>query len=500
MTRLRIRRDKGLATPKPGEGGFALVYMAVLITFLLIATGLAVDGGRAYVVKAQLTKAVDGAALSAARNLNSGNPRGEAEKIFRANFPDGYMGTSSVTNPTTDPSFFDLDTIVETGVNVITVRASAVVPTTFMRLANFQQVTVSSSGEAQRRMVDLSLVLDVSGSIGSRWPAVRDATREFINAFNEDDDRMALITYGNGVRVIVPMQSNRGFDKTAMMAAVPNGLPGGWTPMAEGLYRGWDELRWVPNGSQSGLRVIVLFTDGSANGVPGNWDGTGISKSVSTSDFPKRLPDPDNITTNTPGIQGLYDAETGNQSPTLTMCGVNYAGTAVDRVGTACPPSGAFTAMSWLPLTSFHSHHRSGGIPTSFPFQTNGLTVDGAAQSTARGLMDFNAGTGRYPAHARNIRNAATNLVEIISNAARSDAAGDYPIRIYAIGMGQLVRHLLGSRPESSESVLMRVANDDRSPDFNMTQMEGKYYYAETEADVGPAFQALQGQIIRLSK
>ena len=78
--------------------------------------------------------------------------------------------------------------------------------------------------------------------------------------------------------------------------------------------------------------------------------------------------------------------------------------------------------------------------------------------------------------------------------------AGDYPIRIYAIGMGQLVQHLLGSRPESSESVLMRVANDTRSPDFNTTQMEGKYYYAETEADVGPAFQALQGQIIRLSK
>jgi hypothetical protein len=89
MTRQRTRRDQG----------FALVYMAVFLTFLLIATGLAVDGGRAYVVKAQLTKAVDGAALSAARNLNSGSPRAQAEKIFRANFPDGYMGVSSVTNP-----------------------------------------------------------------------------------------------------------------------------------------------------------------------------------------------------------------------------------------------------------------------------------------------------------------------------------------------------------------------------------------------------------------
>jgi Mg-chelatase subunit ChlD len=500
MTRQRPRRDKGLATPKLGEGGFALVYMAVFLSFLLIVTGLAVDGGRAYVVKAQLTKAVDGAALSAARNLNAGSPRSEAEKIFRANFPDGYMGVSSVTNPTTEPSFFDLTTVPATGVNVVTVRATAVVPTTFMRLANFNEVTVTSSGEARRRMVDLSLVLDVSGSIGSRWAAVRDAAREFINAFDAGADRMALITYGNGANVVVPMQGTRGFNKSGMIAAVPNSLPGGWTPMAEGLYRGWDEVRWVANGTQSGLRVIVLFTDGSANGVPGDWDGTGISKSVSTSDFPKRLPDPDNITTNTPGIQGLYDAQTGSQSPTLTMCGQTYSGTFVDRVGTACPPSGGLTAMSWLPLASLHTHHRSSGIPTSFPFQTNALNVDGSSQQSARGLMDWNAGAGRYPAHARNIRNAATNLVEIVANAARSDAAGDYPIRIYAIGMGQLVRHLLGSRPESSESVLMRVANDTRSPDFDMAQMEGKYYYAETEADVGPAFQALQSQIVRLSK
>jgi Mg-chelatase subunit ChlD len=500
MTTQHVRQDRGLAAAQRGEGGFALIYMAMFLTFLLIATGLAVDGGRAYVVKAQLTKAVDGAALSAARNLNSGSPRSDAEKNFRANFPDGYLGVSSVTNPTTDASFFDLTTVTETGVNVVTVRATAVVPTTFMRLANFTDLTVTSSGEARRRMVDLSLVLDVSGSIGSRWTAVRDAAREFINAFDDDADRMSLITYGNGANVIVPMQSTRGFDKTAMKAAVPNTLPGGWTPMAEGPYRGWDEVRWINSGSQSGLRVIVLFTDGSANGVPGNWDGTGISKSVSTSDFPRRLPDPDNITTNTPSIQGLYDAQSGAQNPTLTKCGTIYTDTSVDRVGTFCPPSGSFTAMSWLPSASLHTHHRSSGIPTTFPFQTNALNVDGTSQSTARGLMDFDTASGRFPAHARNIRNAATNLVEIIANAARSDSSGDYPIRIYTIGMGQLVRHLLGSRPESSESVLIRIANDKRSTDFNSAQTEGKYYFAETEADVGPAFQALQSQIVRLSK
>src|SRR4029077_462947 len=144
------------------EDGVALIYMAVALTGLLLFTGLAVDSGRGYVVKAQLTKAVDGAALAAARNLNGGDPRTEAVNIFRANFPPGYLGTSSVTDPTTDPGFFSLTTDAATGVNTVTVTANAILPTTFMKLGNYNQMVVASSGEATRRMVDLSLVLDVS--------------------------------------------------------------------------------------------------------------------------------------------------------------------------------------------------------------------------------------------------------------------------------------------------------------------------------------------------
>ena len=160
------------------QKGFVLVYMAATLTTLLLFTGLAVDTGRAYVVKAQLTKAVDGAALSAARSLNSGSPRTEAERVFKANFPTGYLGTTAVTDPATTPGFFAVNTNAATGVNTVTVTASATVPTTFMRLANFTDLTVTSSGEATRRMVDLSLVLDVSSSIGSQWSTVRDAVTE----------------------------------------------------------------------------------------------------------------------------------------------------------------------------------------------------------------------------------------------------------------------------------------------------------------------------------
>jgi Flp pilus assembly protein TadG len=470
------------------ESGVALIHMAVFLPVLLLFTGLAVDTGRAYVVKSQLSKAVDGAALSAARNLNGGNPKGEAAKIFSANFPSDFMGATSVTDPATAADFYEMHTDEETGMHIVTIKATATVPTTFMRLGNFNEMTVSSASEATRRLVDLSLVLDTSGSIGPAWPAVRDAARSFIDAFDKNGDRMALITYSFGARVLDPMPVGFGFDKDKLKADVPNALPGGTTSMAEGLYRGWDEVRSVPGGQQAGLRVIVLFTDGSGNVLPGFIDGSGIAKGVFSGDFPKVLPDPTNATTNTPVIQGAYQTETGTQSPSWAYQPPSWNSTSTTM------------SLPLLPASSAHTHHRSAGIPVSFPLQSNTLKVNGVTQSAKRGLRNYDVAAGKYPAEVFNIRNAATNLTEIIADAARSDNTGDHRIRIFTIGMGQLVKMNLGTIPESSESVLKRVANDKSSPDYDSTQLEGKYYYAETAADLGPVFQQLQNQIIRLSK
>jgi Flp pilus assembly protein TadG len=482
MTRYRHGSDLS------AEKGFALIYMAIVLTVLLLFTGVAVDTGRAYVVKAQLTKAVDGAALGAARMLNSGDPRGEAVNIFKSNFPPGYLGVSSVTDPTAAANFFNLTTNAATGVNIVTVQASAILPTTFMQLANFSQVTVGAAGQATRRMVDLSLVLDVSSSIAGQWPAVMDASRTFIDAFDPAHDRISLVLFGNGASVLDPMNSARGFDKVKVMADVPNGLPGGSTNMAEGLYRGWDELRSVPAGQQSGLRIIVLFTDGASNSVPANYPAApGLGRALRTWDFPKFLPDPANQTWDSPHIDGLYDTSsaTGAASPSVSI--------------TTPWNSIATTTVTELPVTSWLANHRSAGILTTFPLQTAALTVQGVPQNVKRGLRHFNAGTGHYPAEVFNINNAARNLVEIISNEARNDN-GDYRIRLYTIGMGELVNYMLGTIPEQSSDVLKRMANDKTSPDFNSAQLEGKFYYAPTAADVGPAFQGIQNQIIRLTQ
>jgi hypothetical protein len=288
--------------------------------------------------------------------------------------------------------------------------------------------------------------------------------------------------------VLDPMPSARGFDKTKVMADVPNVLPGGSTNTVEGMYRAWDELKSVPNGQQSSLRIIVLFTDGASNSVDGDY-GSGV-QALRTYDFPKNFPDPDGQTWNYPSIVGLFDPQSGVQSPVYPALAVNAQH---GQESTLTLPQ-----VPWLPVTTSHRHHRSPGIPTSFPLQTSALTVNGSAQSSIRGLRHLTS--GRYPAEVFNINNAARNVLEIIADQARNDTGGDYRIRVYAIGMSFLVQYMLGTMPEKPEDILKRVANDVVSPDYNGAQLRGRYYYAPTAADVGPAFQGIQNEIIRLTQ
>ena len=135
---------------------------------LLLFTGLAVDSGRGVPGEGPADKAVDGAALAAARKLNSGNPEGEAARIFRANFPPAT--SARVGRPIRRPMPISSVSTVDRaerrqhrhrhghGDAADDLHEARQTSTT---------VTVSSTGEATRRMVDLSLVLDVSSSIGS---------------------------------------------------------------------------------------------------------------------------------------------------------------------------------------------------------------------------------------------------------------------------------------------------------------------------------------------
>ena len=157
--------------------------------------------------------------------------------------------------------------------------------------------------------------------------------------------------------------------------------------------------------------------------------------------------------------------------------------------------------VPWMPPNAYIANARSGGMPNNFPLQT--IDADGgrrvAAVAPRACATSTPRRTGIRPTSGTSTTRRAT-WSRSSPTQARADTSGDYPIRIYTIGMGELVRYNLGTRQEMSEDILKRIANDTTSPDCNATQLEGKYYFAATPDDVGPAFAALQNQIIRLTK
>ena len=469
--------------------GFALVYLAGMMFVLLALAGLAIDLGRGYQVRAHLSKAVDGAALAAARVIGNGQAgaQAEANKIFNANFPNGYLGVSSLQNPPT-MGF----SVASDGSNIIDVSSTAVLPTTFMRIAGFNNMTVRSSGQASRRLVDLSLVIDKSGSIGSDWPRVQSAATQFVSYFDESQDRLALIMYSSNTVVFDPISISRGFSKSSLNSHIAAGTSEGYTVTSEGLYRGWDQLRRVPTASQSALRIIVLFTDGS----PNSWSGTfGVSSGypaqgvINTLDFPE--------------MGGTSSTSDGVNDPNITALTVtlgtpgNPANQSAWSGGTRSSTRSTNLDLPWnsgtprilsLPLQSFHPSPSSAGIPNQFN------VYDPTFVGGNRPVRSANNNT------VRDTNNAARNLVEIIANAVRTDNSGAYPIRIYTLGMGQLLTIPAGASLERGDALLKRIANDRSSPDFRPSQPEGKYFFAGDASQLNTAFEQIRNQILRLSQ
>src|ERR1700733_5302408 len=72
------------------ERGQLLIMLAVIMTGLMLCSGLAIDMGFAYVTRARLQKAVDAACLVAMQNLTQSGQTGArtiAQNSFGANYP-----------------------------------------------------------------------------------------------------------------------------------------------------------------------------------------------------------------------------------------------------------------------------------------------------------------------------------------------------------------------------------------------------------------------------
>lgn len=139
--------------------GSVFPLFAFSIIPLIGASGLAVDATKAFMVKDQLQKSIDAAALAAGHSLEPGNMQADAQQFFDANFHfDSSLAGNRVVN-------VQVDQANET----VTITASAVVPTSFMTVLGYDEIAVSASTVVERQVkgMELILVMDNTGSM--RW-------------------------------------------------------------------------------------------------------------------------------------------------------------------------------------------------------------------------------------------------------------------------------------------------------------------------------------------
>lgn len=186
--------------------GSLLTWATFLIVPLLGFVGVGVDSARGYMVKARLAQALDSAALAAGKYAaDTTKAQEEANMVFKANFPAGYM-SATVTGPT-----FVFNSTLDT----VAVNASAVLPTYFMHLIGTNNFTVSASTEVTRRTVYMDVVMsvDVSGSmddyVGStkKIDAARTASQTLVDTLfgtstTKELLKIGLVTWSANARIL----------------------------------------------------------------------------------------------------------------------------------------------------------------------------------------------------------------------------------------------------------------------------------------------------------
>ncbi len=292
------------------ENGQTLVMFVFFLIVLILFVGLGIDLGFAYVTKANLSKAVDAAALTAMKNISLGTFT--AQDIGSATFAANYGKPGrDVNGVSPSPSFvWSTDSSSNT---ILDVKANTTINTFFIRvLPTWKTLSVSANAQTTRAKLVMSLVLDRSGSMGGNGgaAALPGAVANFINLFDDTNDRASMSSFSAGSTVDVTM--GQPF-KTAIKNAANSLSFNGWTASERGLTNGLAQNNTVTVlAGENVIKVIVFFSDGLAN----TWYWSGFNCGA-------RDMGPD---------RSLYDPTTGNSAS--SGCTVPNSIPSIDGINT----------------------------------------------------------------------------------------------------------------------------------------------------------------------
>ncbi|MDT8856534.1 VWA domain-containing protein [Paracoccaceae bacterium Fryx2] len=182
------------------EDGALIVFSLFLFVLMSMLGGLAIDLMHYEKIRTEMSQTLDRCVLSAASLTQSLDPQGVVEDCVDKAGMAEYL--SSVT--------------VDEGLNFreVSARASADTQPFFVHMLGIEDLFAHASSTAEQRIsnVEVSLVLDISGSMaGSRINNLRPAAREFIDTVLASSDpgrvTISIVPYAGHVNLGEPLES-----------------------------------------------------------------------------------------------------------------------------------------------------------------------------------------------------------------------------------------------------------------------------------------------------
>lgn len=249
------------------ERGTILILMALLLLVMLGFLALGTEAGRWYLVRAELSKSVDAAALAGARNLANPyvDPTVLAREFGVENFPAGAHGSGTDGGAASfSAQLIDTDRLTVSG------QASAI--PVLPKIVGFDAVAVSSGAQAQKREAEIMMILDRSGSMGMSAPGghtaisdLRTAAKSFVGFFaaTQDRDKVGMVSFSTTARLDRALGTNF---VSSMTTAINAMQAEGYTDtedavdMADG-NGGFTDQTGLP-GERHVQQFAVFFSDG----------------------------------------------------------------------------------------------------------------------------------------------------------------------------------------------------------------------------------------------